>query len=136
MKNTIKVARLDINREPVYDCTVFAVDGTYIDDDIHIVGDFICGKHAVIGSVFADGIAVIGEETKAVCIYAGEGIYTESNIDAWDLVSPEDIEVGDNATLCDVIGYKNVKIGDNAITAVIEAWTGDSELGQMSKQAK
>ena len=57
MKNTIKIARLNSDGTPVYDCTVFAVDGDCIEKDVNITGDFIGGDDvSVYGGIKADGI--------------------------------------------------------------------------------
>ena len=134
MKNTIKIARY-IGQVPVYDCHVFAVDGSSIVGKdfifhVNITGDFIGGdKIHIDGNVCADGIVCIGKNCKANHILAGEGVFLDNYADTYDLISPEDIEVGDNANLWEVRSYGNIKMGCNVVAGNVEVLNGSFELG-------
>ena len=126
----LKIARITKEGFPVYDCTVFAGSNSHICGDIHITGDFICGDAVVVeGSIYTDGMTCIGNDCNLQCIHSGEASFIGDNADALDIVSPEDIVVGNHAILCDVSTYRNFNAGDQLQAEDIEAWTGDIEIG-------
>ena len=68
----LKIARLNQDGIPIFDCHVFAPSGAHIDGHVRITGDFIGNESIVVdGRLEVDGLVCIADGANIKSIDAG-----------------------------------------------------------------